>query len=62
MKLLTYNYSNYQKNNVMHLLKSRQRENKEERGRMNVRNYFTRGPSSTQSINSSSDVKIEVEK
>lgn len=62
MKLLTYNYSNCQKNNVMHLPKSRRRENKEEKGRMNARNYFTRGPSSIQSINSSNDAKIEVEK
>lgn len=46
----------------MPLRKSRQREKKEEKGRMNVRNYFTRGPLSIQSINSSNDVKIEAEK
>lgn len=62
MKLLIYNFSNYQKNNVMPLRKSRQREKKGEKGPMNVRNYFTRGPLSIQSINSSNDVKIEAEK
>lgn len=46
----------------MPLLKFRLKQNKEERGQINVKNYFIKEHLDIHSISSLSDAKIEVEK
>lgn len=62
MKLLIYSFNNCLRKNVMLLLRFRLRENKEEKGQMNVKNYFIKEHLSTLSISSLSVVKIEAGK